>query len=611
MSTKAYEKIERLRRRKSGKKRERDKEIEAWRKKYREAGPVEFSKILPSFPDTPIHPELGRRPEFIMLSPDQAEFLVDLWKGIAKLALVVAGRGAGKTAALAVWNCWRLTCFDYYTITCMGGSQEQSTIIQSYIDFWRDTVPEVRYCIPRSTKGGKTSPRCFGKQGSLVRFPPCSSTAARGPHVNEVQIDEACAAEAKSKDGVKAVDAAWWQIIGKGEDTILIMLSTAHYVFGKFYDYLTEPKKYGFRVYRWAIAKHISGKKPEATYKDRNPNNWVPAVWWVTQDKIITLRKAKSDEEWLCEALGGISLASGAVFNHEDLGLAFCDICPECDPYKWDTCELVRKLKLGTEINPTKYIIDRKAGYDYGAKAPNALTIAGKKGNMIFILLNEELKGVRDEEIIDWLDTNLREWRCYTINPDPSAAGYIISQKLEDKGFTVNLLDEGGKTERIFNVKKFMERHLFVIPKAYWNLTRSLKKAAYDDKGKVRKTDDHSFDTLCYACVDWIAEGSSPDEFFKLILGEKAVRLSPDEGRRLSVGKQITPINIWGKPRKTLRPLRKKKRIDIGKLAKEDREVIERFQKNYRICPECKTKNHVSKRTCIKCGERIKKPIID
>lgn len=900
-----FAEAERILRKHSKKREERSREIQEWREKYRKLGPIEFSKILPNFPDSPPHPEIGCKPEKIILSSEQEEFLSDLWLGKTKLGLIVAARGAGKTAVLAVWNCWRITCFDYYTITCMGGSQGQSDLIQGYIDYWRDTVPEIRYCIPKSTKGGKQTPRCVSRYGSMISFSPCSTTAARGPHVNEVQIDEACvppdteiitnndflkineniskvlthegkyktiegyfkrkyngrlihiqpyfnnigvsltpnhpiliiqrkekykwknrvypeplyrvlkrkpewissdklkendilvfpipprkienidisneklkligyyisegstgdhqiyysnkdesfindviycaekefgkklgenkygkgansvsittlkdgtknvyfshekfrewllkncgkgsknkqiphdfmrlpdkkmkvlldailrgdgyedkekiqlhvssrklvqqfwliylwkniltaikkhpsgyyswilwkkkssrnygkiinnfiyvpiykikkikysgyvhnlkvktipsytvpyislhncSAEEKSKEGAKAVDAAWWQIVGKGGDTILLMSSTAHYLFGKFYEYLTEPKKYGFTVYHWSIAKHISGKSAELTYTDAKPENWIPTVWWITNEKLKDLRRAKSNEEWLCEALGGISMASGAIFNFKDLDFSICSLCEECEPYKWGKCKLVKALNLGDEINPTKFVIDRRAGYDYGAKAPNALTIVGRKGKFVLILFNDELKGARDEEILEWINNNCKEWKCYTICPDPSAAGFLLSQKLEDEGYAVYLLDESGKTERLFNIKKFIERHLFIIPKAYWCLTKSLKKASYDDKGNVRKIDDHSLDTLCYACVDWIAEEEniSEGEFWKTLLGGEAVTKEEEVVEDID----IIGTDVW-KGEKT--------RPKIVKRSEEDEEIRKKF----------------------------------
>lgn len=111
-------------------------DIQKWREYYRKAGPVEFAtKELACPIDVPEHPIYGR-PKYVILSPQQEEFLNDLFNG-QKLSIAAASRGAGKTFALAIYVCWKICCFDYFECTVMGGSSQQSEIIQNYIDYWR------------------------------------------------------------------------------------------------------------------------------------------------------------------------------------------------------------------------------------------------------------------------------------------------------------------------------------------------------------------------------------------------------------------------------------------------------------------------------------------
>lgn len=526
-----------LRQRKEQKGLDRE-DIESWQKRWREAGPIKFSEHLLTCPlDVPSHPDynpnnnpilpcnddcpIGKEhPKFrengipfhIILSEEQKEFLTDLWINGITMAILVAARGAGKTFIFGVYNCWKITVEDHFSITSMGGSSAQSELIQSYIDDWRIDIPMIGKIIYKSLMGIKRYVKTLGR--SYCKFPACSTTAARGPHVNLVEIDEACEAESKSEDGAKAVAAVQWQLTGKRFGSLLIS-STAHYIFGTFYDYMKNPEKYGFqKVYRWAIAKHISGKDPDQIYTDKDPTHWIPNVWWLTQKEVSDKRKSKSDEEWLCEALGGASMSSGAVFKKGDLDVSICTLCEDCEPYNWEKCKLCKIGNLGTPEEPTKYIIERQSGFDYGiSDAPCSLTIIGRKKDIVFVLFNDEQLGMRDTEKPDWIDKTCKQYDTHTIIPDPAVSGKHLNEPLEEKGYAVFIIAEQNKIERVHNAINFVENHKIIIPKAYWYLTASLRKLAWDKNGKIRKIDDHSFDSLCYSMEGFSVEESGESVF--------------------------------------------------------------------------------------------------
>lgn len=64
-----------------------------------------------------------------------------------------------------------------------------------------------------------------------------------------------------------------------------------------------------------------------------------------------------------------------------------------------------------------------------------------------------------------------------------------------------------------------------VIPKAFWYLTQSLRKACWK-KGKIRKVDDHSLDTCQYGMVDYQIEegGNILDEFLATLPKDRKKR---------------------------------------------------------------------------------------
>lgn len=519
--------------------------IEEWQQRWRDAGPIEFAEHLLICPsDVPPHPDfnpndnpnlpcnsdcpLGKEhpkfrddgtPYHIILANYQKEFLYDIWKNGVTTAILAAGRGTGKTFVFAIYNCWRIACFDKWSITCMGGSAEQSEIIQDYIDDWILDIPMIGKILYKSLRGIRRIIISRGR--SRCKFPSCSTQAARGKHVNTVEIDEAVEAESKSLDGEKAVAAVQWQTTGKRHGE-LFLSSTVQY-HGKFYEYLKDPEKHGFqKVYRWAIAKHVSGETdPYKIYSDKDISHWIPNAWWITQEE-LRKKRLKSDEEWLTEALGGISMASGAVFKKEDLDICICKLCEECEPYVWDKCELCRMGKLGTPEDPTKYVIDRQAGFDYGySDAPCSLTIIGRKEDVIFVLFNDEQIGMRDTEKPDWIDKICQQYRTHTFIPDPNASGKHLNEPLEEKGYAVYIIAEKEKIERVYKVISFVEKHKIVIPKAFWYLTSSLRKLAWDKNGKIRKVDDHSFDALSYSMEGFEVEEGGENIFEEFLRFQK------------------------------------------------------------------------------------------
>ena len=505
-------------------------DVENWRKYWEDAGPIRFAEEYlfcpPNVPPYPnwqalqeekycegckkIHKKFHDNgvPVHIILSEDQKTLLIDVWKNGIRLVLISAGRGAGKTFTYGVWDCWRMCMREYYEITCMGGSSEQSKIIQRYMDFWRRSHKEVGWIIHISSKAiGNRG--CRTRMHGEIRFIPCSPTAAMGPHVNEVQVDEVCAAESKGIEGQEAIEAIDWQVTGRPE-TYVWMTSTSHFLLGKFYEILTNPTKYGFKVYFWGIAKHTSGKLSNQIYTDRDLTHWEPAVWWVTQDEITKLRRRKSNEEWLCWALGYPSLASGQVFRQGDLNAVVCSLCEkegnECIPYKFGHCKLIDLFKLGDEVDSIKNVGDRKAGFDFGDPSPCALTIGGTRqtqiAKIIFILYSEEQKGLTQSDVIDWLKNKLNLFNVQEFNPDPSIGGKHINEVLGNE-IAINILDEGAKEERVQNMKAIVEKHVTIIPIAFWQLINSLKSVHRDNLGRIVKYNDHSFDSICYLCTDW------------------------------------------------------------------------------------------------------------
>jgi len=476
------------------------REYRAWRALWRQRGPVEFAKHV-----LRIDPITGNQ---LVLSEDQKEFLLDVSVRGHDLAIISAGRGSGKTFALGVYIAWRIYTFEFYHISSMGGSSEQSEKIRSYISGWIRHSHDLRdYTFKDKAGVVKTH------ADSSVQFLSCSGTSTRGPHVRDIIVDEEAAGE--EAGGTKYIRAALWQ--GSTSERLhIIKSSTPHYVHGDFLNTWNNAEKLGYKRYRWAVARHISGDKdPQKIYVDMNPLHWFSNVPWSSDDAIQKLRANNSNEEWLVEALGAISIGSGLVFNPVDIDSCVCSRCLdmgiECEPYKEGHCPIVQYF-MQLEGLPEKDIPsstkdalqrvkERIQGIDWGQVAPDDYAIVGRFRNMVFVLEHLELLGQTDAEKLDKAVELAKKWNAEIIRPDPREWAY--NNELANRGFAIHELFafEGGQEKKtyVYTLKKLIERHLLVIPCKFEDLIRSLKHLTYDDKGKIRKKDDHAFDSLIYA----------------------------------------------------------------------------------------------------------------
>jgi hypothetical protein len=303
----------------------------------------------------------------------------------------------------------------------------------------------------------------------------------------------------------------------------IIKSSIPHLTFGDFLETWNESEKYGFKRYQWSLVKHISKEKnPYLIYEDLNPYHWFSNVPWSSDETIRIFRRQKSNEEWLTEALGAVSISSGLVFKPADLDACICKECEVCHPYEDGKCPLVQ-YHLNLEGMKTKeipatthlalqYVGERLLGIDWGKIAPDCYSTIGKYKDIVFVLDFDELYGQSDAEKIATTVKFTTKWGIEIIRPDPEQWSY--ANKLLDMGYAVHELFsfEGGqeKERYMFTLKKYIERHQIKIPKAFHALIRSLKNLTYDKMGKVRKVDDHPFDSLIYSISYYGEQDESP-----------------------------------------------------------------------------------------------------
>jgi len=152
-----------------------------------------------------------------------------------------------------------------------------------------------------------------------------------------------------------------------------------------------------------------------------------------------------------------------------------------------------------------KKISERYEGIDWGRNAPHAFTLVGRLKGIVYVLFNEELVGVRDEEALKMAEDLAKLWDIEIILPDP--AQYPFNNQLIERGLTVyQLFTQYGGQEKlryVSNAIRHFERKIIFIPQKYEKLIRSIRTLSYDSKGKIRKKNDHSWDSLIYGLSEY------------------------------------------------------------------------------------------------------------
>jgi hypothetical protein len=352
------------------------------------------------------------------------------------------------------------------------------------------------------------------KNGSAT-FHACSATSVRGPHTHDVIIDEQAAGE--EKGGGRFIRAAIWEV-STSPDIHIIQCSTAHYIHGDFLQTWNNYQKLGYKRYNWAIAKHINGETdPYKIYQDGNPKHWKSNIPWMPDLNVEILRTKESNDSWLVEALGGISMTSGLVFNPLDLGSCLCDRgpCDICEAYKDRVCAIIQYIAflegIPKEVIPLKtsdclkrFIHERVLGIDWGRGSPCAYVVLGRFKDWVFVLEAIELIGQTDQEKVQIALDLCKKWDVEIVRPDPRE--WVLNNQIADAGYAVHELFSfsGGneKYQYIATLKKYVERHRLVLPARVQqneDLIRSLRNLTFDEAGKIRKQDDHSADACMYA----------------------------------------------------------------------------------------------------------------
>jgi hypothetical protein len=441
---------------------------EEFREKIAEMGPVRFATEI-----------LGYK-----LSNDQIETLTELWSEKHNFVQILAPRGSGKTLVMAIYVCWLLITKNEYEIHVLGGSMGQSRKEQEYVDVFRRKHKEIQEILFKSINSfmGK-GPRTETTYNSVAFYSSCSTKASKSPHPNLLIIDEMCEGE-KEPQGAEAVEAAFGEITQI--NSRCIMLSTADYLNGKFYEFWVNRDKYPrVQRFQWSVVQHKLGN-PINHYTDGNLENWSVKsdITWMDNTKLRELRNMHDNNWFLVNILAGLSVGSGNVFQAKQLKTIDFSLIPNLK---------FEEVRMGVDL-----------GFSV-SRDPTAIIVLGIANGKAWIIFYEEVNMDSFPDLTEHLTEIAQEYKVERIFFDPSASSKPYISFMNSKDYDAPLVSDfmPTKEERVANLINVVERGKILFDEDCERLVNSLKALHYlRGSREIAKVNDHGFDALCYALCD-------------------------------------------------------------------------------------------------------------
>jgi hypothetical protein len=385
-----------------------------------------------------VEEELGETP-----SKDQAEFL----QAIADLDqlhyIISAGRGSGKTIALAWVLCWSAAClprfYGEYNVCVVGGSLDQAKRLYAYFKKYIFKTP----LLYEKLKGEPTMTKTEF-QDAWVQCLAASEKQVRSPHPELLIFDEVCQAEDNIVESALPMTAS----SRHGRE---ILCSTPNQMFHIFKRYWDQAESFGFRKFGpWDLHD----------------------CPWVKKDKIEHAKQTYSESRYLTEIMGQFTKEEAALFDPKDIDTAFSE------EFQNGQGEII-------------------AGLDWGQTHPTVLTLAHLKGEEVRVFHQAIWQDQRYTHVQEKIIELCEKVGCSTIYADSSHSGE--NERLEEYGLCVEKVQ--------FSTLKddMVENLLYLLEKRKLKVSSELEQLKYQlsTYRRVKKTSGRaSFSKVNDDCVD-------------------------------------------------------------------------------------------------------------
>lgn len=393
------------------------------------------------------------------------------------------------------------------SIVAMGGSLVQSQNVYNYFSGHCYAHHAILEGLPKEPTMHKTE----SDKGNYFKAVAASPKQIRGPHPDDLMIDEAC--EAKDEIILSALP-----MVSSSPDPLVVLTSTFHKIFGLFQETWDKADELGYCRLSWDIFD-VCFSFDATIWDDPQYNKSIPDFkmlkqrsegrlgdheGWVRIENIIQAWREKQTLDWFdVEYMGLRPSASGLVNKPEDVDAC---IIPDLRNYKYIDGAVV----IG--------------GIDWGFSGMTAWTCLMAHTDEVKVQVeNRNYSQIALDVIINDIVEDVVKYKIRFIYADSSGKFENVAlQNALNKKFmhssthkcTVievvfvkekfGTAGRDGATSMFGNYRAHFERHKLKIPKAHHEAIWQHKRYRYQkNSDKPEKKDDHIPDSTMCALKHW------------------------------------------------------------------------------------------------------------
>lgn len=327
----------------------------------------------------------------------------DLQGRPANRFIIKGPRGGGKSKMLGALGFVRWF-LKLRNIVNLGGSLEQASGVYKYFTDYIYVCEAILNALPKEP----TMLRTRTDQGNYFRAVAASQKQVRGPHPDDLNIDEAC--EAKDEIILSALP-----MVDTADNPLVVLTSTFHKIFGFFQETWDRAEELGYVRLSWDIFDVTKAFDP-AIWDDAKLNREIPDLadlkkratgrsgdseGWVPVENIIQAWREKATIDWFdVEYMGLRPSSEGMVNDPEDVDAC---VIPDLTGYEWTP---------GAEV---------AGGLDWGFQGMTAWDVEmAHKDNVLVQLEMGIYTQVRSATIIADIVSDVLKYRIRNIYADGS-----------------------------------------------------------------------------------------------------------------------------------------------------------------------------------------------
>lgn len=422
------------------------------------------------------------------------EIFATVWLEKSSRVIAKGPRGGGKSQVTGALG-FCLWFLKQRATVAMGGSLEQAKKVYAYFLEHVEASGGLRPYLEKDPNITET----MSEKKIPFKCVTASPKQVRGPHVDNLFIDEACEARDELiKDALPMVNTS--------DHSFVMMTSTFHKIFGIFQETWDKATELGYRRFSWDIfdvcksfdkkiwddttfnkeIRDFQDLKELARGRTGDTNGWVPIF------NIIQAWREKPTLDWfLVEYLGMRPSAAGLILNPEDVEACCFD----------DTIVQCYNIVEGAE---------RIIGIDWGFSSMTSVTDWMKGADDLRILVaNMNYSQIKSEIIIKQVVKRVKAGGHRFVYCDSAGKFENASLKsaLSEAGLpctVVEVVFGNVKDFMLGNLRTHFQQRLVRIPLKFVDAVWQFKRYRYSEgTDKPIKKDDHIPDSTMCAFQHW------------------------------------------------------------------------------------------------------------